>query len=83
MIRRHICLFEGKPTDFNYNNGTTLVNGSSTNSMMNNNAANAGRTNFTNKQLTVRRKFRTTNRKRKEFDWTFRNWKKNFILVVI
>jgi hypothetical protein len=50
----YICLFEGKPTDYNYNNGTSLVNGSSGNSMMNNSAANAGRTNFTNKQLTVR-----------------------------
>ncbi len=54
MIRIHMCLFEGKPTDFNYNNGTSLVNGSLTNSMMNNSASNAGRTNFTNKQLTVR-----------------------------
>jgi len=63
MIRIHICLFEGKPTDFNYNNGTSLVNGSSTNSMMNNSAANAGRTNFTNKQLTVGRKLKNTKMK--------------------
>lgn len=53
-----MCLFEGKPTDYNFNNGTSLVNSASTNSMMNNNAANAGRTNFTNKQLTVRMKRR-------------------------
>ncbi len=48
--------------------------------MMNNSAANAGRTNFTNKQLTVRRKFE----ERKCDDWgIFRNWKKNFISVDI
>ncbi|CAF5070839.1 unnamed protein product, partial [Rotaria socialis] len=36
-----------------YNSGTSLANGSSTNSIVNNNLpANAGRTNFTNKQLT-------------------------------
>jgi hypothetical protein len=53
---RYVYL-KGKPTDFNYNNGTSIVNGSSSNnSIMNNNAANAGRTNFTNKQLTVRMK---------------------------
>lgn len=46
-------LFEGKPTDFNYNNGTSLIHGSSNNALINASAANAGRTNFTNKQLTV------------------------------
>ena len=43
-----MCSFEGKPTDYNYNHV------SSANALITNNAANAGRTNFTNKQLTVR-----------------------------
>ncbi|CAF3669210.1 unnamed protein product [Rotaria sp. Silwood1] len=49
QIKRTPAKTAGKPTDYNYNNGTSLVNGSSSNSMLNN---NAGRTNFTNKQLT-------------------------------
>lgn len=56
-----LFLLQGKPTDFNYNNGTSLINGSSTNVMMNNSAANAGRTNFTNKQLTVMKTTTTKN----------------------
>ncbi|CAF0965867.1 unnamed protein product [Adineta steineri] len=52
QIKRTPAKTAGKPTDYNYNNGTSLMNGSSSNSMMNSNAANAGRTNFTNKQLT-------------------------------
>ncbi|CAF1000968.1 unnamed protein product [Rotaria sordida] len=49
QIKRTPAKTAGKPTDYNYNNGTSLVNGSSSNSLINN---NAGRTNFTNKQLT-------------------------------
>lgn len=60
MFILFLLLLQGKPTDFNYNNGTSLINGSSTNIMMNNSAANAGRTNFTNKQLTV---MKTTKKK--------------------
>ncbi|UJR31327.1 hypothetical protein I4U23_018825 [Adineta vaga] len=52
QIKRTPAKTAGKPTDYNYNNGTSLMNGSSANSMINSNAANAGRTNFTNKQLT-------------------------------
>lgn len=50
--------FEGKPTDYNYNHVSTLLDGSTSNNLMMNNNANAGRTNFTNKQLTVKRNFR-------------------------
>ncbi len=46
------------------------MNGSASNSMMNNNAANAGRTNFTNKQLTVGRKLKNT---KNEMIFYFRN----------
>ncbi|CAF3600029.1 unnamed protein product [Rotaria socialis] len=53
QIKRTPAKTAGKPTDYNYNSGTSLANGSSTNSIVNNNLpANAGRTNFTNKQLT-------------------------------
>ena len=48
-----ICLFEGKPTDYNYNHVSSLVDGSTSNGLIMNNNVNAGRTNFTNKQLTV------------------------------
>ena len=48
------CLFEGKPTDYNYNHVSSLVDGPASNALMMSNTANAGRTNFTNKQLTVR-----------------------------
>jgi hypothetical protein len=40
----HICLFEGKPTDYKY--------GSSTDCLMNN-PTNTGRANYSNKKLTV------------------------------
>ena len=50
----HMC-FEGKPTDYNYNHVSSLLDGSTSNGLMMNNNANAGRTNFTNKQLTVKR----------------------------
>ncbi|CAF1470686.1 unnamed protein product, partial [Adineta ricciae] len=52
QIKRTPAKTAGKPTDYNYNNGTSLINGSAANAMINSNAANAGRTNFTNKQLT-------------------------------